>query len=71
MFTLNLNSIYDITGTDVTVYSNGIIIAGQQVVGTVYEFIIPDFYDSLPPALLLFISGLTTFGWLTRRKQAN
>jgi len=46
-FDWDLNSIYDITGTDVTLYDNAIGIPGR-LVGTLYEFVIPNFYDPLP-----------------------
>ena len=42
------NSIYDVTGTNVTLYDNGITMPGTGVVGTVYEFVIPNFFDPLP-----------------------
>ena len=47
-FDWDQDSIYDITGTDVTVMHSHITIAGPQVVGTVYEFVIPNFFDPLP-----------------------
>ena len=47
-FDWDKNSIFDITGTDVTVSQSNITITGPQVVGTVYEFTIPNFYDPLP-----------------------
>jgi len=47
-FDWDLSSIYDVTGTDVTLYDNDIAIPGAGVVGTVYEFVIPNFYDPLP-----------------------
>lgn len=47
-FDWHQNSIYDITGNDVTLYNNDITIPGEGVVGTVYEFVIPNFYDPLP-----------------------
>ena len=47
-FEWDLSSTYDITGTDVTLYENNIIIPGPKVVGTVFEFVIPNFYDPLP-----------------------
>ncbi len=46
-FDWDLNSIYDITGNDVTLYDNDIGIPGR-LVGTLYEFVIPNFYDPLP-----------------------
>ena len=36
------------TGTEVTMYDDNIIIPGPQLVGTIYEFVIPNFYDPLP-----------------------
>lgn len=47
-FDWDLNSPYQITGTNVTLYGNDITIPGAGVVGTVYEFVIPNFYDPLP-----------------------
>ena len=47
-FDWDQQSIYDITGTDVTLYASDITTAGSKVVGTVYEFVIPNFYDPLP-----------------------
>jgi hypothetical protein len=46
-FDWDQNSAYDITGTDVTLKQDNII-AGVSIVGTVYEFVIPNFYDPLP-----------------------
>ena len=39
---------YDITGTDVTVNIDDIFTSGPLVAGTLYEFVIPNFYDPLP-----------------------
>ena len=47
-FEWDLGSEYEITGTDVTLFENDIIGSGRKVVGTVYEFVIPNFYDPLP-----------------------
>lgn len=47
-FDWDLSSNYDITGTEVTLYNNDITIPGPLLVGTVYEFVIPNFYDPLP-----------------------
>lgn len=47
-FEWDLSSKYEITGTDVTLFENDIISSGRKVVGTVYEFVIPNFYDPLP-----------------------
>jgi hypothetical protein len=46
-FDWDQNSPYDITGTDVTL-NKDIIMSGTLLVGTVYEFVIPNFYDPLP-----------------------
>lgn len=47
-FAWDQSSQYEITGTSVTLYSNDIITPGTGYVGTVYEFVIPNFYDPLP-----------------------
>jgi hypothetical protein len=47
-FDWDQNSIYEVTGTSVTLYGNNITMPGTGVVGTVYEFVIPNFYDPLP-----------------------
>ena len=47
-FEWDLGSKYDIIGTDVTLFENDIISPRRKVVGTVYEFVIPNFYDPLP-----------------------
>lgn len=47
-FEWDLSSAYSITGTDVTVHVDDIVIPGPAVVGTLYEFVIPNFYDPLP-----------------------
>lgn len=47
-FDWDQNSQYDITGTDVTLNADDITTFGPRVVGTVYEFVIPNFYDPLP-----------------------
>ena len=49
-FEWDQNSQYDITGTDVIVKAADILQGGASVVvvGTVYEFVIPNFYDPLP-----------------------
>ena len=47
-FDWDQDSQYQITGTEVTLYDDNIIIPGPQLVGTIYEFVIPNFYDPLP-----------------------
>ena len=47
-FDWDRNSVYEITGTEVTVTTNDITTPGPQVAGTLYEFVIPNFYDPLP-----------------------
>jgi len=47
-FEWDLNSQYDITGNEVTLNIDSIITNGPRVVGTLYEFVIPNFYDPLP-----------------------
>lgn len=47
-FDWDQNSQYQITGTEVILYDDNIITSGPQLVGTVYEFVIPNFYDPLP-----------------------
>ena len=47
-FDWDQNSQYDITGTSVTVNIDDIYTSGPRVVGTLYEFVIPNFYDPLP-----------------------
>ncbi len=47
-FEWDLNSQYDITGTSVTLYTNDIMTSGLRIIGTLYEFVIPNFYDPLP-----------------------
>ena len=51
-FEWDLDSEFDITGTDVTLFENDIIGSGRKVVGTVYEFVIPNFYDPLPMKII-------------------
>ena len=47
-FDWDRNSQYQITGTEVILYDDNIITSGPQLVGTIYEFVIPNFYDPLP-----------------------
>lgn len=47
-FDWDLGSEYAITGTDVIVNSNNILVPGAGFLGTFYQFIIPNFYDGLP-----------------------
>jgi len=47
-FDWDQNSPYDITGTEVFLFSDDITSPRGRIVGTVYEFVIPNFYDPLP-----------------------
>ena len=47
-FDWDQNSQYDITGTSVTLNIDDIFVSGPRVAGTLYEFVIPNFYDPLP-----------------------
>lgn len=47
-FVWDLDSKYDITGTEVIVKTNDIWSNGILPVGTLYEFVIPNFFDPLP-----------------------
>jgi hypothetical protein len=46
-FNWDQNSPYNITGTEVTLNMDNTI-SGATLVGTIYEFVIPNFYDPLP-----------------------
>ena len=47
-FDWDQNSQYEITGTSVTLNIDDIFTSGPRVAGTLYEFVIPNFYDPLP-----------------------
>jgi hypothetical protein len=47
-FEWDQNSPYDITGNEVTLNIDSIVTSGPSVIGTLYEFVIPNFYDPLP-----------------------
>lgn len=47
-FDWDQNSQYEITGTSVTLNIDDIFTSGPRIAGTLYEFVIPNFYDPLP-----------------------
>ena len=47
-FNWDQNSQYEITGTSVTLNIDDIVTSGPRVAGSLYEFVIPNFYDPLP-----------------------
>jgi len=57
-FDWDRSSMYDLAPFDASVKKDQIFIADQQLAGTIYEFVIPNFYDPLPKKIVdISISG--------------